>query len=148
MFIAILVLSSSPTRLGSTDATPPATKPDSAIVRQLREIAAPLKTLDPGAPLDDLGDFERAVGRSRVIGLGEATHGTSEFFVLKHRLFRDLVEKKGFSVLAFEANVAEARDIEAYVTTGKWGSRLALKLVQTPPWQTEEVLHLVEWMRA
>ena len=62
--------------------------------------AAPLATTEPGGNRDDLAAFGKAVGDARIVSLGEATHGTREFFQLKHRLLEYLVAEKGFTVLA------------------------------------------------
>jgi hypothetical protein len=43
------------------------------------------------------------IGDASVVGLGEATHGSHDFFALKHRVFRHLVEEKGFCPFALEA---------------------------------------------
>ena len=76
--------------------------------------AGRLDTLEPGAPVADLEPLRLALDGVRVVGLGEATHGTREFFLLKHRLLRFLVEELGYTVLAMEASVAAA---EASTTT-------------------------------
>ena len=117
-------------------------------LRGLRSAAAPLATVDAAAPDRDLGAFDRAVGNARIVGLGEGTHGTSEFFALKHRLFRELVEKKGFTVFAIEGNQPEARVMEAYVTAGAGDPAAALKAMYFWTWQTQEVVALANWMRA
>jgi erythromycin esterase len=119
-----------------------------AVLAGLRLAAAPLTTVDPDAPLGDLGAFERAVGAARIVGLGEGTHGTSEFFSMKDRLLRDLVEKKGFTVFAIEANEPEAREMDRYVTTGDGDPAHALKSMYFWTWQTREVLELANWMRS
>jgi erythromycin esterase len=80
--------------------------------------------------------------------LGEASHGTAEFFRMKHRLFRDLVERHGVTVFAFEANLPEAREMERYVTTGAGDPGDALHSLRFWTWQTDEVLALARWMRA
>lgn len=75
-------------------------------------------TASPVGRLDDLALFlELAVTRS-VIGLGEATHGTSEASQLKHRLIRALVEQGDLSTIAFECGLAAGRLIDEYV---RWG---------------------------
>jgi erythromycin esterase len=119
-----------------------------AALAALRAAEAPLTTVDPGAVRSDLAPFERAVGDARIVGLGEASHGTSEFFSMKDRLFRDLVEKKGFTVFAIEANEPEAREMERYVTTGAGDPAHALASMYFWTWRTREVLELAKWMRA
>jgi len=118
-----------------------------AAIAALRSAAAPLTTTDPGGASADLGPVERAIGDARIVGLGEATHGTSEFFSMKDRVLRDLVEKKGFTVFAIEAYQPETRAMENYVTTGVGEARVALAGLKFGVWQTTEVLALAQWIR-
>ena len=128
---------------GALDATQRA-----AVEAALRRDAAKLRTVDPEAPLDDLAAFDRDVASARIVGLGEASHGTADFFRMKHRLFRDLVERHGVTVFAFEANLPESHEMERYVTTGEGDPAHALHSLQFWTWQTDEVLALAKWMRA
>ncbi|MFF1295767.1 MULTISPECIES: hypothetical protein [unclassified Streptomyces] len=49
------------------------------------------------------------IGDARVVGLGEATHSSHDFFALKDRVFRHLVEEKGFRTFALEHRPAPQR---------------------------------------
>ncbi len=95
---------------------------------------------------DDLASFDRIVGEARVVGLGESTHGTSEFFLVKHRLLEHLVRTRGFSVFAIEANQLAVESLNRYVQGGPGTSPDAMR-VMFAVWNTEEMLELVEWMR-
>ena len=133
------------------DAKPPGTLDPAqraAVEAALRRDAVALRTVDPAAPLDDLAAFDRDVAGARIVGLGEASHGTADFFRMKHRLFRDLVERHGVTVFAFEANLPEAHEMERYVTAGEGDPAHALHSLQFWTWQTDEVLALARWMRA
>jgi len=88
------------------------------------------------------------VADARVVGLGEATHGTREFFRLKHRLVRALVERLGCRVVALEANFSETLAVDEYVVHGRGDPREALDGIYFWTWDTEELLALVEWLRA
>jgi erythromycin esterase len=87
------------------------------------------------------------VGKARVVGLGEATHGTREFFQLKHRMLEFLVEELGFTVFAIEANWSESLALNDYVLSGKGDPKEGLAGIYFWTWNTEEVLELIEWMR-
>ena len=87
------------------------------------------------------------VGQARVVALGEATHGTREFFQLKHRMLEFLVEEMGFRVFAIEANWPECLAINDYVLHGEGDPEEALAGIYFWTWNTEEVLELIEWMR-
>ncbi|MBL1083685.1 erythromycin esterase family protein [Streptomyces actinomycinicus] len=118
--------------------------------RWLVENAIPLKTLHPEASEACHGDLEplREVLRDvRVLGMGEATHGTAEFFRLKHVLLRFLVEEMGFTALAMEASVSAARAVDDYVLHGTGDAAEALAGLGFWTWRTREMLDVVRWMR-
>lgn len=106
--------------------------------------------LDPGAPAGRSGDLcplADVLDDSRVVGLGEATHGTREFFELKARIVRFLVTRLGVRTLVLEANFAEARRIDDYVVTGTGSAAAAVDGLSYWTWRTETVRSLVEWLR-
>jgi len=55
---------------------------------------------------EDIKKIADAIGDSKIVGVGEPTHGTSEAFRLKANLFEYLVEKKGFTCFALEDGFA------------------------------------------
>ena len=127
---------------GVTDAAP----------EQLRWLASRSAVLTadtaPASPASaDLALFDHIIGDARVIGLGESTHGTSEFFSEKHRLIRHLIETKGVRVFALEANQRAVARLDRYVRDGIGSARDALRAVFAV-WNTEEMLRLIEWLRA
>lgn len=107
----------------------------------------PLRTTEPASGIDDLAALDRTFAEATVVGLGEATHGTREFFQLKHRMLEYLVERHGFTVFGLEASRTECRAIDRYVQTGQGDPKAALEGIYFWTWNTEEVLALVEWMR-
>ncbi|WP_415379215.1 erythromycin esterase family protein [Halosimplex sp. TS25] len=117
------------------------------IADRLRERTHSLETTDPGAPIADLDPLVERLRDVRVVGLGEATHGTREFFQLKHRLLRLLVEELGYRLFALEANFSETLAIDEYVVHGRGDPDDALDGIYFWTWDTEEVLELIEWLR-
>ena len=114
----------------------------------LDETATPLATVDPKANLNDLDALPPAMTSARLVGLGEATHGMREMFQLKHRLFRYLAERHGHTLFMIEANYHAGLAINEYVQGGKGDPEDLLAEIGVWPWQTEEVVALIEWMRA
>ena len=112
------------------------------------EHAVPLRTVEAGQGLEDMTALDSMFESATVVGLGETTHGTREFFQMKHRMFEYLVERHGFRVFAFEANRTECRAINRYIQTGEGDPKEALDGIYFWTWNTEEVLELIEWMRA
>ena len=85
---------------------------------------------------------------SRIIALGEATHGTREFFQMKDQLFRYFASEKGYRAICFEMDFAESLFFENYVTKGigDLESLMKEKMIFWT-WRTEAVRDLLEWMR-
>jgi erythromycin esterase-like protein len=118
-----------------------------AVRSQLSSLAWPIRTATPDGNLDDLQPLGDAIGDARIVGLGEATHGTSEFFSLKDRILRYLVERKGFTVFAMEIPRQDGLSIDDYVAGGK-GNVRDLLANTFPVWDNQEVADLIEWMRS
>jgi protein-L-isoaspartate(D-aspartate) O-methyltransferase len=96
----------------------------------------------------DLDRFLRRVGDARVVLLGEATHGTSQFYEMRARLTRALVVEEGFSIVAVEADWADAARIDAYVRdrSGAPADWLAFARFPTWMWRNCETKELVDWL--
>jgi erythromycin esterase len=116
-------------------------------VNWVRQAANPFWTPDPKNGLDDLWPLKNIVGDSRIVGLGEGTHGTSEFFRVKHRILEYLATEMGFTIFAMEANMPEADRLNDYILNGTGDPKKLLQAFQLWPWKTEEVLDLILWMR-
>lgn len=106
-----------------------------------------LTTTDPTAALTDLEPLRTMVGSAQLVGLGEGTHGTKEFFQLKHRMLRFLVSQMGFTTFAIEATAPEADDLNHYVLTGAGDPAKLLSRLYFWTWNTQEVLDQILWMR-
>jgi erythromycin esterase len=119
-----------------------------AVASELKQIAQPLAGVEAGHPYPDLAAFGKAVGEARIVSLGEATHGTREFFQMKHRLLEYLVREKSFTVFAIEANWPESLAVDRYIKTGEGDPKAALSGMYFWTWNTTEVLDMIEWMRA
>lgn len=120
---------------------------DAAAVSWLTSAARSFATEAPGSGFDDLAEIGSVVGDARVVAFGEATHGTREFFRMKHRAFEYLVEKHGFTYFTIEATMPESRAMDRYVTRGEGDPAKLLSNLYFWTWNTQEVLDLVKWMR-
>ncbi|MET0651179.1 MAG: erythromycin esterase family protein [Hyphomicrobiaceae bacterium] len=114
----------------------------------VRANAMPLASVEAGHGFADLEPLRHIIGDARIVSLGEATHGTREFFQLKHRLLEFCVSELGFTVFGIEASYPECLRINDYVLAGAGNPTDALAGQRFWTWDTEEVLALVEWMRA
>lgn len=145
-FCLLVLLSLSAGLIGCNQAPPPS-KTD-AVTTWIKLHAIPFNTTTPSAPEQDLLPLKQIVGNASIVGLGEATHGTHEFFEMKHRVLAFLVKQMGFTTFAIEGEWDGATQINDYVMTGKGNARDLPHLLQAWPWDTQEVLDLIEWMRA
>ncbi|MFB6197305.1 MAG: erythromycin esterase family protein, partial [Halobacteriaceae archaeon] len=119
-----------------------------AVVDSLSEVVTPLTSVAPDDPLEELDVIGDAIGDADVIGMGEASHGTREFFQFKHRLFRYLVQHHGVRMLGLEANFAGMLAVNEYVLEGKGSAVRALSQdCIYGSYQNESVLALIEWIR-
>jgi protein-L-isoaspartate(D-aspartate) O-methyltransferase len=99
------------------------------------------------APLDALLG---RIGDARVVLLGEATHGTSEFYRMRARITRALVERKGFNLVAVEADWPDAARIDHYVRDRELPPQEWRAFARFPTWmwRNREFQHFVDWLRA
>ncbi|MFD4985615.1 erythromycin esterase family protein [Streptomyces sp. NPDC058374] len=119
------------------------------IVQWLGARAHPLNAADTQAPSGDLAAFVSLV-RDRgaeVVAVGVACRQGRELAVVAHRMVRVPVEEAGFRSVASEGDDPVAVGIDGYVRTGEGGPR-AMPAGARLFWRSEEILGLVEWMRA
>jgi protein-L-isoaspartate(D-aspartate) O-methyltransferase len=115
----------------------------------IAEIAA---ACEPFSSIDD-ADLEallRRIGDARIVLLGEATHGSSEFYRMRDRISRELITKKGFDFVAIEGDWPDAARIDHYVRhaetpPSEW---TAFARFPTWMWRNREVAAFVDWLHA
>lgn len=121
------------------------------IVAALNRSAHPLRTVEPQGDTGELRPLDRMIGDARVVGIGEATHSSHDFFALKSRIFRNLVEEKGFRTFALEASWSTGLRLNDYVLHGTGDpGRIMSDEFQSDYvwWNNTDYLRLIEWMRA
>ena len=121
--------------------------PPQAVIDWVRANAIPLKTVEAGNGFEDMRPLGKTIGDARIVALGEATHGTREFFQLKHRMVEYLATELGFSVFAIEANMPEAYRVNDFIENGTGDPKKLLKGMYFWTWDTQEVLDMILWMR-
>lgn len=119
-----------------------------------RSIQKPLPELiaDAAEPLPDFDDpafgalFDRFCDR-RVVLLGEASHGTSEFYRARAAITRRLVERHGFTIVAGEADWPDAAAIDRYVRHRPGRSaEVPFQRFPTWMWRNLEVADFIGWL--
>jgi erythromycin esterase-like protein len=125
-------------RTGTVTPTPTAT---------IRRAAHPLT-----GGRDDYGPLLDLIGDARVVLLGEASHGTHEFYRERARITRRLIEEKGFSAVAVEADWPDAYHVNRWVrgVSDDRTAEDALAGFERFPrwmWRNRDVLEFVDWLR-
>ena len=97
----------------------------------------------------DLGRLMDRIGDSRVVLLGESTHGTSEFYRMRARITRELVESKGFDLVAVEADWPDASRVDHHVRDRRVPAAAWEAFARFPTWmwRNQEMHDFVEWLR-
>jgi erythromycin esterase-like protein/predicted phosphoribosyltransferase len=132
----------------STPVSPQPSSGDANVANLVRERAIPLKG-DP-RQYDALID---GIGEARVVLLGEATHGTHEFYRERAYITRRLIEEKGFAGVAVEADWPDAYRINRFVR-GVGQDEEAIDALggfgrfPTWMWRNADVLDFIGWFRA
>jgi protein-L-isoaspartate(D-aspartate) O-methyltransferase len=114
------------------------------VVPLVREAARPFPSIEDA----ELGPLLERIGGARVVLLGEASHGTSEFYAFRARLTRALVARHGFTAVAVEADWPDAARIDAHVR-GRPPSPPPFRAFSRFPtwmWRNTEVRDFVDWL--
>jgi erythromycin esterase-like protein len=122
---------------------------------QSRQRSLPDMIADAAEPLPDLDDpafgalFDRFADR-RVVLLGEASHGTSEFYRARAAITEHLIAKHGFTIVAVEADWPDAASVDRYVQhrQARAGADPPFQRFPTWMWRNVEAAALIEWLRA
>ncbi|GGV19044.1 hypothetical protein GCM10010275_70830 [Streptomyces litmocidini] len=109
----------------------------------LRGHATPLAHLDPAAPLDDLEPLRDILDGARVVALGEHSHFIDEFAAMRRRILRFLIERCGFTVLAFEYGFCEAIPLDAWAQGQGADDDLSALLATAVPIGLQEPARLI-----
>jgi erythromycin esterase len=144
--LLVLLCCTHPTAAQQTD-TLALSEDDKEIVMWLRQNALPLRHVEAGNGFADLQPLKQILKDVKVVGLGEATHGTREFFQIKHRLLEFLVTEMGFNAFALEAPYAASKPINDYVLYGRGDLATVLTGQGYVLWDTEEFMEMLRWLR-
>lgn len=105
--------------------------------------------LPPPADAEAFGAMFDRFGDARVVLLGEATHGSSEFYRGRAAITRRLIEHHGFTIVAVEADWPDAARIDDYVRHRAPRPRRGDAFVRFPTWMWRnlEMLEFADWLR-
>jgi erythromycin esterase-like protein len=116
-------------------------------VETIREAAHPVSSDEDYEPLVELA------GAAQFVLIGEASHGTEEFYATRAALTRRLIAQKGFRLVALEADWPDMLRVHRYVTgrTEEHDAGAALGDFRRFPawmWRNTVMVEFVEWLRA
>ena len=118
-----------------------------ALATELRRRTQPLHDASDLDPLID------RIGDARYVLLGEASHGTSEYYTWRAELSKRLIREKGFSFVAVEGDWPDCyrvnRYAKSYPSSGATAREVLHAFDRWPTWMwaNEEIVDLVEWLR-
>ena len=112
--------------------------------RLIAQAAEPLPDIDDHT----FGEFFDRFAAARVVLLGEASHGTSEFYRARAAISRHLIEKHGFTIVAVEGDWPDAATLDRYVRhrPPREGEFRAFERFPTWMWRNVEVDAFIRWL--
>lgn len=100
---------------------------------------------------NDLNKLIDDIGDARIVLLGEASHGTEEFYKVRAQITKQLIAEKSFSVIAVEADWPECQQVNDHIKNFDSNKGIDLKNTfkswPTWMWANEEVVALVDWLK-
>jgi erythromycin esterase len=100
----------------------------------------------------DLNILVDKIGEARIVMLGEASHGTHEYYTWRSHITRKLIEKKGFNFIAVEGDWPDCYKINRYIKGKQGAGNSAVEVLKTfdrwPTWMWAnwEIAALAEWL--
>jgi protein-L-isoaspartate(D-aspartate) O-methyltransferase len=118
--------------------------------RTLPQLIADAATPLPGVDEGQFGELIDRFAQRRVILLGEASHGTSEFYRARAAITRRLIEEHGFTIVAVEADWPDAAAVDRYVRDRPAPEQSPPPFQRFPTWMWRnlEMEGFIEWLRA
>ena len=115
------------------------------LVRKLADAAEPFRSIETA----DLNPLMDRIGSARIVLLGEATHGSSEFYRMRARITQDLIVKKGFRFIAIEGDWPDGARVDHYVRHFNYPASEWTAFARFPTWmwRNTEVRDFVDWLR-
>jgi erythromycin esterase-like protein len=115
------------------------------LARTIADDCEPIDAIE-SAPLDLL---LARIGDARIVLLGEASHGTSEFYRMRERVSRELITKKGFRFVAIEGDWPDAARVDHYVRHLEYPPSEWTAFARFPVWmwRNNEVGAFIDWLR-
>jgi len=105
--------------------------------REIKEVQAEMKPLSAEYIPENIS----------ILSIGEAAHGCKEMQELKLSVFKEMVEKRGFTAFALEADYGECAEINRFIQGGEGSAEEMVQKFAFPIYHTKEMAELISWMR-
>src|SRR3954468_13127746 len=116
------------------------------LARALRGHAEPIPAPDS---FEEFGALFDRFADAKIVLLGEASHGTSEFYQARAAITRRLIEGHGFNIVAVEADWPDPADGDRFVRhrPRRDGEEAAFRRFPAWMWRNREVEAFIRWLR-
>lgn len=120
---------------------------ETELVNSLKASSYPLNEKEDLEPLYDL------IGDARIVMLGEASHGTHDYYTWRAHISKKLIEEKGFNFIAVEGDWPDCYRLNRFIKGYDTNSKSVLKVMETfnrwPTWMWAnwEIVALANWLR-
>jgi erythromycin esterase-like protein len=118
---------------------------EAPLAAAIADCCEPFSSIDSA----DLEPLLERIGDARVVLLGEASHGSSEFYRMRERISRALIVTRGFNFVAIEGDWPDAARIDHYVRHRNYPPSEWTAFARFPRWmwRNREVRQFVDWLR-
>jgi erythromycin esterase-like protein len=120
---------------------------EGAVTEYIRSLAHPLTEGD----LSGYDPLLREVGDARIVLIGEASHGTHEFYRERALITTRLIHEMGFNFVAIEGDWPETQAVNRFVRGEGNDARAVMNVFSTYPtwmWGNHDALHFIHWLRS
>ncbi|MDG0817402.1 erythromycin esterase family protein [Bdellovibrio svalbardensis] len=120
--------------------------PQENVVHVMEDLAHPIKADG------DWEDLIRKIAKSRIVMLGEASHGSAEFYTVRRMISERLIRDHGFDFIAVEGDWPDCQKLHDYIRTGEGKSAkdIMRRFERWPTWMwaNDEAATMIEWMQS
>ncbi len=105
-------------------------------------------------PEEGLGPLMERIGDSRIVLLGEASHGTHEYYIWRARITKKLIKEKGFNIIGVEGDWPDCYRINRYIRGYESEEKTSLDVLKqfhrwpTWMWANWEISALMDWLKS
>ena len=115
------------------------------VVKELNSIIIPISDDTNAFSIPE--DLRISLANKQIVGLGEATHGTKEFFIFKHNMIKYLVTELNYKVFIIEGGFSGSTKMNDYICNNTGDINTALIGVGIAAWMRTEFVETIEFLK-